>query len=666
MGGEHVGEWSVPGYTELKPVGAGGFGTVMLGTHDATGTPVAIKHLRADLLADPGFVTMFRAEAVTLSSLDNPYVVRLYEYVEAPAGAAIVMELVDGVSLAQILRNQGKTTAEAALVVLYGSLLGLAASHARGVVHRDYKPGNVLVNGYGASKLADFGIAERSGTRAPAVGTLAYAPPEQFDGSPASPASDVYAAVATFYECLTGHPPFTGQTAETLIDQHRHADVPLDEVPAPLQRLIARGMAKDPRYRPADAAALAAELRTAAAGAYGPDWETRGRSHLGEAALLLVLLWPSAGMPALTGSTVEQVRLSQSVQAARPAQAPHGATSHANHPVSAAARHHWHLLHVLHLEHLAHERNLRRLRNAAVAGTAAVVVAAGVTVATTGGSHSPGGSGSAGHPAVAAFPVPLETIPLTAASGNPVVTDDVYVTYHGGRDSSAGLKGTVPSPAAGEVVRLYAQQFPFTSAPVLAGTSTVNPEGGSAAYAFSVTPTLATHYQVELFSSATATTPVATSVSTTIYVVADSAWDVDHCSARPFCRGQYVGTVYVPPAAMSVELNKQWYVYIGVALAPPGTNPPPPAWNLLANGSPPLANGTATVSAPRQTSADTYTVTINDSYQWGDHAPTTLYWTACDKDTEAQDGLGLPGSHGCGAQRVANGNEYLGGNPNPN
>ena len=151
-------EWRVPGYTEQRPVGSGGFGAVMLATHDATGTPVAVKYLRAELLAEPDFVEMFRAEAVTLGSLDDPFVVRLYEYVEGPDGAAIVMELVDGVSLQAILRNHGKSTPEAALVVLYGSLLGLAASHARGVVHRDYKPANVLVNGKGASKLTDFGI----------------------------------------------------------------------------------------------------------------------------------------------------------------------------------------------------------------------------------------------------------------------------------------------------------------------------------------------------------------------------------------------------------------------------------------------------------------------------------------------------------------------------
>ena len=212
---------------------------------------------------------MFRAEAEALGALDDPYVVRLYEYVESAAGAAIVMELIDGVTLWDILSAHGRTTPESALVVLYGSLLGLAAAHARGVVHRDFKPRNVLVNAYGASKLTDFGIAARTGTATVPSGSVAYAPPEQFDGGPATPAADVYAATATFYECLVGRPPFTGTTMESVIWQHHSAEVPMDPVPEPLRPIVARGMAKDPRYRPADAAELAAGLRAAAASAYG-------------------------------------------------------------------------------------------------------------------------------------------------------------------------------------------------------------------------------------------------------------------------------------------------------------------------------------------------------------------------------------------------------------
>ena len=302
-------EWDVPGYTEMKTLGSGGFGDVVLARHDASGSQVAIKYLRRQLLADAGFAELFRAEAAVLASLDDPNVVRLYEYVESPAGAAIVMELVDGVSLRDILARQGKTTAEAALVVLQGSLLGLAAAHRRGVVHRDYKPENVLINGTGDSKLTDFGIAARAGDSPIPAGTLVYAPPEQFGGSPATPASDVYAATATFYECLTGRPPFTGDTAERLLYQHLSQAVPLEPVPEPLRPLVAAGLAKDPGDRPADGTALVAELRAVAGGAYGPGWEDRGRSALAAAALLLAALWPSGGPAAAQGSTVHRVRL---------------------------------------------------------------------------------------------------------------------------------------------------------------------------------------------------------------------------------------------------------------------------------------------------------------------------------------------------------------------
>ena len=110
-------EWIVPGYTELKELGSGGFGAVVLARHDATGTAVAIKYLLPGLRQDPDFAAMFRAEAEALGALDDPHVVRLYEYVESPSGAAIVMELVDGVTLWDILSRHGKTTPEAALAV---------------------------------------------------------------------------------------------------------------------------------------------------------------------------------------------------------------------------------------------------------------------------------------------------------------------------------------------------------------------------------------------------------------------------------------------------------------------------------------------------------------------------------------------------------------------
>jgi serine/threonine protein kinase/WD40 repeat protein len=392
-------EWRIPGYSELRALGSGGFGEVVLARHEESGRRVAVKYLRRELLADPGFAAMFRGEAAVLASLDDPNVVRLYEYLESGAGAAIVMELVDGVSLREILTRHGATTPEAALVVLQGSLLGLAAAHQRGVVHRDYKPENVLVDGAGVSKLTDFGIAARAGDRPVPAGTLAYAPPEQFAGAPASRAGDVYAATATFYECLTGRPPFTGGTTEALLAQHRSGPVPVEAVPGPLRPLVAAGMAKDPGDRPADAAAFITELRSVAAAAYGPDWEDRGRQALAGAALLLAALWPSGVAPAGQGAVVEQVHLAHSPQAPQAPQA------------TRESRHLWHL------RHLRHEAHLRRLRALmAVAAVAAVGAVIAVVIVTTGSSHSHPGAGARISPSAAR--ASSETPSPTPASTN--------------------------------------------------------------------------------------------------------------------------------------------------------------------------------------------------------------------------------------------------------
>src|SRR5579864_1797216 len=503
--------WEVPGYTGLRALGSGGFGDVVLARHDASGTMVAIKYLHRELLADPGFAEMFRAEAAVLASLDDPNVVRFYEYLVSPAGAAIVMELVNGVSLREILSHQGQTTAEAALLVLQGSLLGLAAAHARGVVHRDFKPANVLVNGDGVSKLTDFGIAARAGDRPIPAGTLAYAPPEQLSGSPASRAGDVYAATATFYECVTGHPPFTGDTVERVLYQQLFEPVSLNPVPEPLRPLMTAGLAKDPADRPADATAFVATLRTAAWGAYGEDWEDRGRSHLAEAALLLAALWPSGAAPAVQGSAVEKIHL------ARGSRASHDATRAAPKEGSQASQdseHLRHLEHLRHVRHLEHLGRLRRLRVAMAVVVGVAVVAAGVTFALTrGSSHRPGApvSGPSAPASRSSAPATLASIPVTATSSLSVVTGDVYVVYQGGKDASAQLSGQIDGAVSGEVALLYAQQFPYTSAPALAGALPLQPAGSTAAFTFQVTPTLATRYKVELFKNSTATTALASS-----------------------------------------------------------------------------------------------------------------------------------------------------------
>ncbi|MFJ7153892.1 serine/threonine-protein kinase [Streptomyces sp. NPDC101118] len=295
--------WTVPGYTETRELGSGGSGRVVLAVHDTTGTPVAVKYLSERFRRDPAFVREFRAEARLLGGLRSPYVVGLYEYVEAPGGAAIVMELVDGIALRALLAQEGRTDPEPALVVLKGSLLGLAAAHRAGVVHRDYKPENVLVAADGSSKLVDFGIAAGRGSTPGVAGTPAYMAPEQWQGQPASPAADVYAATAVFFECLTGRKPFRGENFAELALQHIEAPVPEEEAPEPVRPLIRRGLAKAPGERPGDAEEFVAELEAVAGAAYGPDWERRGQRRLAAVAALLPLLFPSAGGPPAVGTT---------------------------------------------------------------------------------------------------------------------------------------------------------------------------------------------------------------------------------------------------------------------------------------------------------------------------------------------------------------------------
>ncbi|MQY06034.1 serine/threonine-protein kinase [Actinomadura macrotermitis] len=290
--------WRVAGFTEIRELGAGAFGRVVLARHDASGSPVAIKYL---LTADADAVAALRREAELLGRVKSPYVVRLLQFVTSAGGqAAIVMEAVDGVSLKRVLDEHGTLSPEASLAVLKGSLLGLDAAHGLGVVHRDYKPANVLVRPDGLSKLADFGVATHTG-QGGGSGTPVYMAPEQWDRRPASPATDVYAATCVFYRCLTGRPPFAGDAA-ALAHAHRTAPVPLDGIPEPLHELVRSGLAKRPEERPPTAGDFAAALESRAQAAYGADWESRGVRALAAGAVALAAAFPLAAAGIGTGT----------------------------------------------------------------------------------------------------------------------------------------------------------------------------------------------------------------------------------------------------------------------------------------------------------------------------------------------------------------------------
>jgi hypothetical protein len=247
-------------------------------------------------------------------------------------------------------------------------------------------------------------------------------------------------------------------------------------------------------------------------------------------------------------------------------------------------------------------------------------------------------------PALAA-PRATPAISIVAKSQFPKVTRDVYVTF--GLDSvkSATISGKVTGGATGEVLRLYAQQFPFKKAPAVAGHMPVS--GATQPYSFTVTPTLATRYQVKLFKTSSAHTSLAASEKVIVYVTANrQERGGDSCNEpgqRPVCHQTWHVHVFVPPSTLRTEMPKRWFVYFGIKLSPTG-EPSPPKFLKLGAGNP-------RVSKPQKINAHEYALTIKFTFRIGNNG--YFYeFDPCQRDTQARDGLNLPGHHGCGTLKV--------------
>jgi serine/threonine-protein kinase len=225
---------------------------------------VAVKVLRPELAGSPQFRDLLRWEGRHAGRVSHPGVVQVHDYDDGSAGGVpyLVMEYVDGPSLAAVLRAEGTLSPRRVLALIAQAAAALACAHAAGIVHRDMKPGNVLVDG-GQVKIADFGIAQAAGAvpvtgTGLVMGTPAYLSPERVAGLPATPASDLYGLGMIAYECLAGRPPFQGSLLAVAL---AHMDRPLPPlpgtVPAPVAELVAALLAKDPQRRPSDALAVA-------------------------------------------------------------------------------------------------------------------------------------------------------------------------------------------------------------------------------------------------------------------------------------------------------------------------------------------------------------------------------------------------------------------------
>src|SRR3954471_22026135 len=235
-------------YELLLPLASGGMGRVWRARDVMLERPVAVKVLRNELADDATFRARFRAEAHHTAALHHPHIASVFDYgeqeVEGECVAYLVMELVEGEALSTLLEREGRLEPARTLDVLRQTASALAAAHAAGVVHRDVKPGNVLVGNDGVVKITDFGIAWSASSvpltgTGQVVGTAHYLSPEQAEGGKASPASDVYALGIVAYECLTGRQAFDGDN--------------------PVQIALKR-LREEPRALPADVPARMREL----------------------------------------------------------------------------------------------------------------------------------------------------------------------------------------------------------------------------------------------------------------------------------------------------------------------------------------------------------------------------------------------------------------------
>jgi serine/threonine-protein kinase len=245
-------------------IAIGGMGEVWKAKDLVLGHIVAIKVLKEEYTGDPGFLQRFRAEARHTALLNHVGIANVFDYGEEEGSAYLVMELVPGQPLSSIIEHEQVLSPDRTLSIIAQTARALAVAHAQGLVHRDVKPGNLLITPDGRVKVTDFGIA-RLADQVPltqtgqVMGTAQYLAPEQATGQTATGSSDIYSLGVIGYECLSGHRPFSGESQIAIaLAQVNDAPPPLSEtLPAPVRALLMSMLAKDPKDRPANAIKLA-------------------------------------------------------------------------------------------------------------------------------------------------------------------------------------------------------------------------------------------------------------------------------------------------------------------------------------------------------------------------------------------------------------------------
>jgi len=661
----------IAGYRLEREIGRGGMAVVYRARDERLGRLVALKILAPALAGDEEFQRLFTSESEAAAAVDDPHVVPVFAAGEEDGVLFIAMRYVPGGDAHTLLKREGPLPPSRVAEIISAVAAALDAAHRAGLLHRDVKPSNMLMDIVSGRPdhvyLSDFGLSKamaslvitRAGYR---MGTPDYTSPEQCKGQPTDGRSDQYALACSAFELLTGTLPFRRDDPSAVVHAQIFEPPPpatsrQTDLPEAIDGVLSKALAKAPDDRYANCGEFADALREAFGFEpyhFGPPVRQADRRTPTEKSSSGQVSGPSvtadqpsglnyadtttagfgaghrqAGSGAVGSGAAGSGAAGSGAVGSGPGHGQAGSGQVRTGQGDAAPP-------------LPPPRRPRR-RTLVAAGATVVVLAGGLTAGLLAG-HS-GGKSPVVHRLVA--------VPMSVKTQFTPEADDVYVAYDSTKYSIARISGVVKKAASGEVARLYAQPFPYQHAPVQAGTVILHPNGGAASYDFQVTPTLATRYRVKLFRSSTASAPLGASAVTTVYVVKGEADDnakVGKCG-YPVCHATLHQYEFVPASVMQVEMAKPWYLYFAVNLAPKKIPPPPQTLMLGAGGG--------QVTSAHRVAANEFSVTITFAFRIGYNA-SNWSWFACTKDDLAQDGIGLPGDHGCGAARLPVSDNYTG------
>lgn len=269
----------VPGYTLDRGLSLDRAGALVVAHDNATGSRVVIRMLSPALSADAAYRRQVRHDMAVLGALRHQHLLSVIAFDDR--NAAIVYEWVDAVTLRHLIDRSRSLDAAASLIAFDDCLSALEALHAAGVIHRDVQPDALLLDAGGTAILRDAGVPAPPLRRGWRAGTPKYMAPELWAGRPHTVATDLYAATGALVESLTGQPPYLGTDLSGLGVQHTQGALPSEAVPLLARQLVVRGLAKDPRDRPASAALFRRDVEVAGTAFLGAGWRDRGRAWIG-------------------------------------------------------------------------------------------------------------------------------------------------------------------------------------------------------------------------------------------------------------------------------------------------------------------------------------------------------------------------------------------------